>query len=60
MKITYQTSAVLDREQMFLVFKEFIEKKTGKRLANIGYEDTDDGMTCQLNFCYETEELPHD
>lgn len=59
MKITYETTATLAQEQIFCLMKESIEKKTGRHLANIYWDDSDAGMTCKLVFCVETEELPN-
>jgi len=57
MKITYETTTTLNQEQLFSIMKEYLEKKTDKRLANFSWKDTDAGMTCTLEFCSETKEL---
>ena len=58
MKINYEVSVTLDREQLFALIKDSIEKKTGKRLANIMWYYTDNSViSCQLVFCDECVEL---
>ena len=44
MKITYQVTATLNREQLFSILKESIEKKTNKKLANFHWDESDDGI----------------
>jgi hypothetical protein len=54
MKIAYETIAELTNEDTFQIMKEFIEQKTGKKLANIKWFTNG---ACQLVFCNETVDL---
>ena len=57
MKLTYETTATLDMGQLFSIIKESIEAKTGKMLANIYWDETDQGMTAKLMFRHEEVDL---
>ena len=57
MKIEFETSAKLNQDQLFSIIKEGIEKKTGKQLCNIYWNETDGGMTCELMFRNEITTL---
>jgi hypothetical protein len=57
MKIDYQIAAELNQEQIFAIMRESIEKKTGKQLANIYWNESDAGVSCKLIFRDEPAEL---
>ena len=56
MKIQFQTTAILNRDQLFIILKEYIERNTDKKLANIYWNESDSGMYCELIFCNEEVE----
>jgi hypothetical protein len=57
MKLTYQTSTVLDKHQIFEILRQYLEKETGKQLANFYHEETDNGLFFKIYFTDETVEL---
>ena len=58
MKISYKTTATLGKEEIYFIIRQYIESKTNKRLIAIDFNDSDDGIQCELVFCEETAELP--
>lgn len=57
MKINYEVSTVLNKDQLFALIKESIEKKTDKRLENILWYKSDSDLSCRLTFCDESVEI---
>lgn len=57
MKFDYKITTELDQEQIFEIMREYVANKTGKQLANICWEDSDAGISCELVFCNEPVEL---
>ena len=57
MKITYQTTATLNQDQIFALMKEIVDSKTNKDLCNIYWVLGDNGISCKLLFSNKDEEL---
>jgi hypothetical protein len=57
MKLTYETTAQLNPDQLFEIIKEYVEKMTGKMLCNICWSESDAGTSANLVFRDETVEL---
>jgi hypothetical protein len=56
-KMTYEVSVSMDRDQLFMLLKEKIESLTGKKLANIDYEIYDNEVRgVKFNMVHEEVE----
>ena len=56
-KMTYEVSVSMDRDQLFMLLKEKIESLTGKKLANIDYKIYDNEVRgVKFNMVHEEVE----
>jgi hypothetical protein len=53
MNITYETTAELNPDDLYSLVKEYIEKKTGKKINNIYFSESDTGTSAKVVFCKE-------